>query len=67
MFSLAYSFLDPAKGRGRLAVYIIGIAVVECVLFVIVRIICTVRERLVARRARSRLDTLTSMEQFNIS
>jgi hypothetical protein len=57
----SYSFLDPAKGRGRLAIYVVGIALAECILFVAVRGVCILRQRLIARRARS------DMQQFDLS
>jgi len=63
----AYSFLDPAKGKGRLAIYIVGIALAECIVFVVVHVICSLRERIIARRARSHAYALTAMEQFHIS
>ncbi|KAJ8584955.1 hypothetical protein M405DRAFT_853821 [Rhizopogon salebrosus TDB-379] len=44
-----YSFLDPSRERGLLAAYIIGIAVGYCVVFTIVKGICTLRGRLVSR------------------
>ncbi|OJA13740.1 hypothetical protein AZE42_01548 [Rhizopogon vesiculosus] len=44
-----YSFLDPSKEHGFLAVYIIGIAVGYCIVFTIVKGICSLRCRLVAR------------------
>ncbi|KAH7921500.1 hypothetical protein BV22DRAFT_1038573 [Leucogyrophana mollusca] len=44
-----YGFLDPSTQHGYLAAYIIGIGVGYCVIFVIVRGICVLRWRLVAR------------------
>lgn len=38
-----YSFLDPSKGRGKLAGYILGILVAACVIFGIVWVIIWVR------------------------
>ncbi|KAG2338771.1 hypothetical protein BDR05DRAFT_978006 [Suillus weaverae] len=48
-----YSFLDPSVQRGLLAAYIIGMGVGYCILFTIVKGICTLRCRLVSP---SRLD-----------
>jgi hypothetical protein len=41
-----YSFLDPAKGRGHLAAYIIGITVGGIVLFLIMWAVTTLRDRI---------------------
>jgi hypothetical protein len=47
-----YNFLDPGKQHGLLAGYIVGVAVAECIIFVVVRGICVLRERISARRTR---------------
>lgn len=39
-----YSFLNPAGGKGKLAGYIVGIAVGEIVLFAVVWVVCWSRE-----------------------
>jgi len=46
----AYSFLDPQKEHAFLAVYILGILVAACIIFVLVRLCCVLRERLLAPR-----------------
>jgi hypothetical protein len=43
-----YSFLDPSVQHGLLAAYIIGMGVGYCILFTIVKGICTLRCRLVS-------------------
>ncbi|KAG1847408.1 hypothetical protein F4604DRAFT_1884030 [Suillus subluteus] len=48
-----YSFLDPSVQHGLLAAYIVGMGVGYCILFTIVKGICTLRCRLVSP---SRLD-----------
>ncbi|TFK39333.1 hypothetical protein BDQ12DRAFT_629891 [Crucibulum laeve] len=45
-----YSFLNPKQQGSLLAAYIIGIAVGQCMVFVIVRYLIILRERLVRRR-----------------
>jgi hypothetical protein len=42
---LAYSFLDPQKQHGKVAAYIIGIAVGEIIIFCLVRGVIVLRER----------------------
>lgn len=49
-----YDFLDPSAQHGLLAAYIIGMGVGYCILFTIVKGICTLRCRLVSP---SRLDS----------
>ncbi|KAG1717492.1 hypothetical protein EDB19DRAFT_1653345 [Suillus lakei] len=44
----SYDFLDPSVQHGLLAVYIIGMGVGYCILFTIVKGICTLRCRLVS-------------------
>jgi len=46
-----YSFLDPQKEHGFLAAYIVGIAIAQCVVFVIVRYVIVLRDRLAPRKA----------------
>ena len=46
-----YSFLDPHKQGAFLAAYIVGIAVAEIVIFVLVRYLCILRHRLARRLA----------------
>jgi nitrate reductase gamma subunit len=55
-FSSAYSFLDPHKEHAFLAVYIVGILIAACIIFVLVRLCCVLRERLLA----SRVDSISS-------
>jgi len=45
----AYTFMDPANGHVRLAIYIVGIGLAECVLFAVVHGIVLLRQRAVAR------------------
>lgn len=52
MLSAAYSFLDPEKQHAKLAGYIVGIAVAECLAFLLVRGLTWVRMRL-SRRGSS--------------
>lgn len=47
-----YSFLDPHEQGAFLAAYIVGIAVAEIVIFVLVRYLCILRFRLTKRLAR---------------
>jgi hypothetical protein len=49
MSTSAYSFLDPHKEGAFLAVYIVGIAIGECVIFAIVQGLCIFREWLISR------------------
>ncbi|TFK36001.1 hypothetical protein BDQ12DRAFT_699831 [Crucibulum laeve] len=59
-----YAFLDPTKQHALLAAYIIGIAVAEIIIFFIVRLIMTFRERYCARRGLTQLsDDEGDMEQ----
>ena len=52
-----YNFLDPNIQHGRLAAWIIGIAVAGAVIFSVTRMICVLRERFFAnRRAKRRGD-----------
>ncbi|KAG1736686.1 uncharacterized protein EDB91DRAFT_502038 [Suillus paluster] len=55
-----YSFLDPSTEHGLLAAYIIGIAVGYCVVFAIVRGICTLRCRVVSRYRRDSSEQVPS-------
>lgn len=41
----AYSFLDPQKQHGKVAAYIVGIAVGEIIIFCLVRGVIALRER----------------------
>ena len=50
----AYSFLDPAKEHARLAAYIVGIALAECIAFLLARGATWARTRLVRRFSRAR-------------
>jgi hypothetical protein len=43
-----YDFLDPHKEHGKLAAYIVGIAVAECIIFALVYGIIVLREKLIA-------------------
>ncbi|KAJ7257199.1 hypothetical protein B0H12DRAFT_1111419 [Mycena haematopus] len=45
----AYSFMDPAHGHVRVAIYIIGIGIAECVVFTLVHGIVLLRQHSVAR------------------
>jgi len=45
-----YSFLNPQKEHGFLAVYIIGITLAQCIVFVIVRYTMVLRDRLAPRK-----------------
>ena len=49
-----YNFLDPGRGHGKLAAYIVGIAVAECVIFCIVYGICVLREKVWRKRREER-------------
>ena len=51
----AYSFLDPAKEHARLAAYIVGIALAECIAFLLARGATWARTRLVRRFSRTQL------------
>jgi len=48
-----YGFLNPAKEHARLAGYIVGIAVSQCIIFLLVRGAIVLRQRLVLRRPGS--------------
>jgi len=48
-----YSFLNPQKVHGYLAAYIAGIGVGEAIIFIIVRYVCVLREKLSSKRTRS--------------
>lgn len=48
-----YSFLDPKKEKGFLAVYIAGIAIGYCIVFLFVRYVIVARARIVALRQKS--------------
>lgn len=50
VFSLAYSFLDPKKQGKLLAAYIVGIAVGQIIVFLVVHGIIVLRERLTRRK-----------------
>ncbi|KAJ7664098.1 hypothetical protein B0H17DRAFT_1092310 [Mycena rosella] len=45
----AYSFMDPKGHPGKLAIYIIGIGLAECIIFAIVHGVVVLRQRGVAR------------------
>jgi hypothetical protein len=49
----AYGFLNPSKEHARLAGYIVGIAVAQCIIFLLVRGAIVLRQRLVLRRPGS--------------
>ncbi|KAH9857708.1 hypothetical protein C2E23DRAFT_720282 [Lenzites betulinus] len=49
-----YSFLDPAKEHGKLAAYIVAVAVAECIAFLLARALTALRMRLSRRDARRR-------------
>jgi uncharacterized membrane protein HdeD (DUF308 family) len=49
-----YGFLDPQKQHGKLAAYIVGIAVAECIIFAIVYGICVLREKLISLSSHAR-------------
>ena len=48
-FRAVYSFLDPGKQKGRLAAYLVGIPIANCILFAVAQGICILRERIIAR------------------
>ncbi|KAF5313866.1 hypothetical protein D9619_013093 [Psilocybe cf. subviscida] len=49
-----YSFLDPGKsGKKKLAAYIVGIAVGQCVTFCVVRLVISIRSRVVRKRVEA--------------
>lgn len=48
--SPAYSFLDPTRQGPHLAAYIIGVLVVEVIVFCLIKVIETWRERWAERR-----------------
>jgi len=50
---IAYGFLNPSKEHARLAGYIVGIAVAQCIIFLLVRGAIVLRQRLVLRRPGS--------------
>ncbi|KAG8976646.1 hypothetical protein FRC05_003485 [Tulasnella sp. 425] len=45
-----YSFLDLSRGAGRLAEYIVGIPAASAILLALVKGVCRIRDRLLARR-----------------
>ncbi|KAH8823518.1 hypothetical protein DL96DRAFT_1469425 [Flagelloscypha sp. PMI_526] len=45
-----YSFLDPGKGKGKVAAYLIGIAVGESIIFCLVQGLIVLRQRLSGQR-----------------
>jgi hypothetical protein len=49
-FILAYSFLNPHKEHGKLAIYIVGIALAACLAFTLTRLLCVLREWFVTPR-----------------
>ena len=49
-FLPAYSFLDPTLQGPKLAAYIIGIAVAEVIIFCLIKIVETLRDRWAVRR-----------------
>ena len=61
--SLAYSFLNPKKQGKRLAAYIVGIAVGQIIIFLIVRGIIVLRERLTRRKLKSTSGAPVNMTQ----
>ena len=52
LFGEAYSFLDPRKEHGFLAIYIVGIAVGEIIVFAIVYGVCFLREKIAGKVGR---------------
>jgi len=46
----AYSFLNPHKEHGKLAIYIVGIALAACLAFTLTRLLCVLREWFVTPR-----------------
>jgi len=62
-----YSFLNPAKEHGKLAAYIAGIAVGEAVIFLFIRRVILVRERVAAkyvgRKPTERMEDWEDMER----
>jgi hypothetical protein len=61
-----YDFLDPHKEHGKLAVYIVGIAVAECIVFAIVHGICVGREKVFGKR-REKRQGLNEWEQVGMT
>ncbi|KAG2362898.1 hypothetical protein BDR07DRAFT_1450944 [Suillus spraguei] len=59
-----YSFLDPSVEHGLLAAYIIGMGVGYCILFAIVKGICTLRCRLSSEHVQC--EALDEWEHINI-
>ncbi|KAI0373345.1 hypothetical protein BV20DRAFT_938448 [Pilatotrama ljubarskyi] len=57
-----YSFLDPQREHAKLAGYIVGIAVAECLAFLFARGLAVLRMRLARRRAWERTEA-ESIEQ----
>jgi len=49
-----YSFLNPAKQKGFLAAYIVGIPIGEAIVFAVAQGICILRERIIVRCQRNR-------------
>lgn len=45
----AYSFLNPHREHAKLAAYIVGIAVAEIIIFIIIRYVCVLRSLAFAR------------------
>lgn len=56
---LAYSFLDPQKQHGKVAAYIVSIAVGEIIIFCLVRGVIVLRERWAIRARRVMVEGLT--------
>ncbi|KAI4289485.1 MAG: hypothetical protein L6R35_001251 [Caloplaca aegaea] len=72
----SYSFLDPSKGSGRLAGYILGILAAACVIFGVVWVIIWIRRWLIegklgmhgkfARSRNNEVEEMSEIERANI-
>ena len=60
---IAYSFLDPGKQRAKLAGYIVGVSVAECLAFVLVRGLTWARNRLSKRNLAPAPDSTESIAE----
>jgi hypothetical protein len=58
-----YNFLDPQKQHGKLAAYIVGIAVAECIIFAIVYGVCILREKLISMFCHTRASRIISSNE----
>ncbi|KAJ6561369.1 hypothetical protein B0H10DRAFT_2117323 [Mycena sp. CBHHK59/15] len=66
-FMVPYSFMNPNGHPGRLALYIIGIGVAECIIFSVVHGIIVLRQRGVAKCLQSRRTDVTDEKSFSSS